>query len=342
MRTKFCSMIGLQRLAYVATTIFRSFLFLVIGVTFCACTAAITTERTQVFPTPVPSLPQEITQVFPAPLPSLPHETPFPAVQTATLFPLPSQTPRERKIPTLTPPDDVLRISIVYDNNPFNPNLKTAWGFSALVEYRDQVVLFDTGGDGQILLENMQTLGIDVGRIQSIVLSHGHEDHTGGLSAILDSGVQPPVYLLASFSDIYKRQVRLLTQVIEVTPGQFIGDGILTTGEIAINTPEQALVIRSGEGLVVITGCAHPGIVRIVERAIELTSDPVYLVLGGFHLDSKSESEISTILADFRRLGVQKVAPCHCTGERAITMFAAEYGEAFIQAGVGTVVTLNK
>jgi 7,8-dihydropterin-6-yl-methyl-4-(beta-D-ribofuranosyl)aminobenzene 5'-phosphate synthase len=231
---------------------------------------------------------------------------------------------------------------MVYDNNPFNPHLKTAWGFSALVEYRDQVVLFDTGGDGQILLENMQTLGIDVGRIQSIVLSHGHEDHTGGLIAILNSGVQPPVYLLPSFSEIYKRQVGLLTQVIEVTSGQFIGEGILTTGEIAINTPEQALVIRSGEGLVVITGCAHPGIVWIVERAIELTSDPVYLVLGGFHLDSMRESEISAILADFRRLGVQKVAPCHCTGERAITMFAAEYGEAFIQAGVGTVITLDK
>lgn len=325
-----------------AKTIFRSFLFFVIGVTLCACGAAITTERTQVFPAPIPSLPKEITQVFPAPLPSLPQETPFLAVQTATLFPLPSQTPGERKTPTLTPPDDVLRITIVYDNNPFNPHLKTTWGFSALVEYRGQVVLFDTGGDGQILLENMQALEIDVGRIQSIILSHGHADHTGGLSAILNSGVQLPVYLLPSFSDTYKRQIGQLAQVIEVTPGQFIGDGILTTGEIAINTPEQVLVIRSGEGLVVITGCAHPGIVRIVERAIELTSDPVYLVLGGFHLNSKSESEISTILADFRRLGVQKVAPCHCTGERAITMFAAEYGEAFIQAGVDTVVTLNK
>jgi len=322
--------------------IFCSFKLFIIGVTVCACGAPTTTERTQVLPTPVPLLPQEITQVFPAPLPSLPHETPFPAIQTATSFSLPSLTPEKRKIPTLTPPDDVLRISIVYDNNPFNPHLKTAWGFSALVEYRDQVVLFDTGGDGQILLENMQTLGIDVRRIQSIALSHGHEDHTGGLIAILNSGVQPPVYLLPSFSEIYKRQIGQLAQVIEVTPGQFTGDGILTTGEIAINTPEQALVIRSGEGLVVITGCAHPGIVRIVERAIELTSDPVYLVLGGFHLDSKSESEISAILADFRRLGVQKVAPCHCTGERAITMFAAEYGEAFIQAGVGTVVTLEK
>jgi 7,8-dihydropterin-6-yl-methyl-4-(beta-D-ribofuranosyl)aminobenzene 5'-phosphate synthase len=74
---------------------------------------------------------------------------------------------------------------------------------------------------------------------------------------------------------------------------------------------------------------------------MELTGDPVYLVLGGFHLGNKSETEISAILADFRRLGVQKVAPCHCTGERAIAMFSAEYGQAFVQAGVGTVITLD-
>jgi 7,8-dihydropterin-6-yl-methyl-4-(beta-D-ribofuranosyl)aminobenzene 5'-phosphate synthase len=237
-------------------------------------------------------------------------------------------------------PLDELRIIIVYDNNPFDPRLKTAWGFSALVEYRGKVVLFDTGGDGQILLKNMQTLEIDVGRIQSIVLSHGHEDHTGGLSALLIGGFKPPVYLLPSFSDTYKRQGEQMTQVIEVTPGQSIGDGILTTGEIAGDIPEQALVIRNGNGLVVITGCAHPGIVRIIERAIELTGDPVYLVLGGFHLGSKSEPEISNILTDFRRLGVQKVVPCHCTGERAIAMFVAEYGEDFVKAGVGTVITL--
>jgi 7,8-dihydropterin-6-yl-methyl-4-(beta-D-ribofuranosyl)aminobenzene 5'-phosphate synthase len=82
--------------------------------------------------------------------------------------------------------------------------------------------------------------------------------------------------------------------------------------------------------------------VRIVERAIELTGDPVFLVMGGFHLDSMSKAEIAAILADFRRLGVQNVMPCHCTGERAIKLFAAEYGEAFIQAGAGMVLTFNQ
>jgi len=237
-------------------------------------------------------------------------------------------------------PADVLKITIVYDNNPFAPRLKTAWGFSALVEYRGQALLFDTGGDGRILLENMQVFGIDPVRIQTVVLSHAHGDHTSGLSALLKGGEKPTVYLLSSFADNYKRQLGQVTQVIEVAPGQVIAEGILTTGEMKGNEPEQALLIRTKHGLVVMTGCAHPGIVRIIERAIELTIDPLYLVLGGFHLGEKGETEISTILTDFRRLGVQKVAPCHCTGERAITRFAAEFRQDFVQAGVGTVMTV--
>jgi 7,8-dihydropterin-6-yl-methyl-4-(beta-D-ribofuranosyl)aminobenzene 5'-phosphate synthase len=261
--------------------------------------------------------------------------------QTVTPLPATSQVLEERKTPTMKISADVLRITIVYDNNSFDARLKTAWGFSALVEYHGQTLLFDTGGDGRILLDNMRVLGIDPARIQSVVLSHAHGDHTGGLSALLDGNNQPPVYLLPSFADTHKHQLGLMTQVNEVIPGQVIADEILTTGEVDGNIPEQALVIRTGEGLVIITGCAHPGIVRIIQRAMELTGDPVYLVLGGFHLGSKRETEISAILADFRRLGVQKVAPCHCTGERAIAMFSAEYGQAFVQAGVGRVITLD-
>jgi 7,8-dihydropterin-6-yl-methyl-4-(beta-D-ribofuranosyl)aminobenzene 5'-phosphate synthase len=236
---------------------------------------------------------------------------------------------------------DELKITVVYDNNPFDPRLETAWGFSALVEYRRQTLLFDTGGDGRILLDNMRVLGIDPARIQSVVLSHAHGDHTGGVSALLEKSGRLTVYLLPSFADNYKRQLGLVTQVRESIPGQVVANGLLTTGEIGGNTPEQALMIQTGKGLVVITGCAHPGIVRIIERAMELTGEPVYLVLGGFHLGNKSESEISAILTDFRGLGVEKVAPCHCTGDRAIAMFAAEYSESFVQVGAGTEITLE-
>jgi 7,8-dihydropterin-6-yl-methyl-4-(beta-D-ribofuranosyl)aminobenzene 5'-phosphate synthase len=106
-------------------------------------------------------------------------------------------------------------------------------------------------------------------------------------------------------------------------------------------TSEQALVIQTDQGLLVITGCAHPGIVAIVEQAREMFDGPVRLVEGGFHLGSKSKAEIDSILKGFRRMGVQQVAPCHCTGERAITMFAAEYGEDFLPAGVGRVIRVD-
>jgi 7,8-dihydropterin-6-yl-methyl-4-(beta-D-ribofuranosyl)aminobenzene 5'-phosphate synthase len=239
-------------------------------------------------------------------------------------------------------PADVLEIMIVYDNNSFDQRLETAWGFSALIKFHGETLLFDTGGDGRILLGNMRALEIDPRRIQGVILSHAHGDHTGGLSAVLENSEQPVVYLLPSFAGAYKNQVREVTQVDEVTPGQIVVDGMLTTGEMGGDIPEQALVIRTGGGLVVITGCAHPGIVRIIERAVELTGDPVALVLGGFHLGQKSESEISAIIADFRRLEVQKVAPCHCTGERSIAMFSAEYGGDFIQAGAGRLITLDE
>jgi len=310
-----------------AKTFFRIFLFCIIGITLCACSSAGVTERKPAFTTPLPSLPQW---------------TPSSIIPTGPPLSIPSHKPGEREQPTTQTPVDVLRITIVYENQAYDPRLQTAWGFSALVEYRSQVVLFDTGGESQILLENMRVLDIDLGRIQSIVLSHGHADHTGGLSAILDGGVRPTVYLLPSFPDTFKQQVEQLTQAIEVTPGQLIGNGILTTGEIAGNIPEQALLIRTEEGLVIITGCSHPGIARIVDNAIELTGDPVYLVLGGFHLGDTSESEITAILDDLRRLGVQKVAPCHCSGERAIAMFALEYGDGFIEVGVGTVISIKE
>ena len=242
---------------------------------------------------------------------------------------------------TAMPVTQPLTITIVYDNNAYDQRLKSAWGFSALVEYHDHTLLFDTGGDGFMLMENLRILETDPTQIESVVLSHAHGDHTGGLNSLLETGARPTVYLLSSFPSSFKRQVEGITQVVEVLPGQSIVEGILTTGEMARNIPEQALVIKTEPGLVIVTGCAHPGITAIIEQAREMFDEPVHLVLGGFHLGSKNKAEIASILKEFRRLEVEQVAPCHCTGELAIAMFAAEYGEDFIQAGVGKVIRLE-
>jgi 7,8-dihydropterin-6-yl-methyl-4-(beta-D-ribofuranosyl)aminobenzene 5'-phosphate synthase len=245
-----------------------------------------------------------------------------------------------------------LTITIVYDNNAYDPRpvlshalskvegevegLKTAWGFSCFIEYRGQVILFDTGGDSPTLLANMAMLGLDPGKIETVVLSHRHGDHTGGLSGLLPlAGEGLTVFVPQSFPARFKDAVRTSAQLVEVIESGEIGNEVYTTGELGTGIIEQSLVVRTDEGLVVVTGCAHPGIVQVVRKAKALSDDKVYLVLGGFHLGGKSRKEIERIIGEFRRLGVRKVAPCHCTGEQAIKMFRQEYGEDFIQAGVG-------
>jgi 7,8-dihydropterin-6-yl-methyl-4-(beta-D-ribofuranosyl)aminobenzene 5'-phosphate synthase len=243
----------------------------------------------------------------------------------------------EETVEPVTPAPDPLTVTIVYDNIAFDDRLKTAWGFSALVEYQGHNLLFDTGGDGPTLIENMLELGIDPGKIDSVVLSHPHGDHTGGLNAVLEYGSRPTVYLLPSFPVSFKSRVSNVTEVIEAAPGQMIAEDIFTTGQMKGDIPEQGMVIHTDQGLVIVTGCAHPGIVKIVEQAQDLFDEPVHLVLGGFHLASKNQAEIDAIISDFRRLDVKQVAPCHCTGGLAIASFALEYKEDFLQAGVGTI-----
>jgi 7,8-dihydropterin-6-yl-methyl-4-(beta-D-ribofuranosyl)aminobenzene 5'-phosphate synthase len=234
-----------------------------------------------------------------------------------------------------------LTITILYDNNPYDTRLRTAWGFSALVEVQGGVYLFDTGGDSPTLLENMRVLEIDLTPIQAVILSHVHSDHVGGLEGLLREGIQPVVYVPPSFPTSFKRSISQQTAVVEVGMGQPIGEAVYTTGELGSSIREQALVVTIPQGLVIITGCAHPGVVSIVERAIALFNKPVYLVLGGFHLGDKSETQLESILSAFRRLGVEQVAPCHCTGERAIQMFKDEYGDDFIEAGAGRVIVVG-
>ncbi len=94
------------------------------------------------------------------------------------------------------------------------------------------------------------------------------------------------------------------------------------------------------KGLAVVTGCAHPGILEIVRRAKEIGGDKIYLVLGGFHLDGAHEERIKKIITGFQRLEVRKVAPCHCTGDKAIALLHEAYGEDFIQNGVGQVTEI--
>ena len=234
-----------------------------------------------------------------------------------------------------------LKITIVYDNTLHTPGLTAGWGFSAIIEYEGHTLLFDTGADGQALLNNMAALHINPLEVESVVLSHNHGDHTGGLNALLATGVQSNVYLLPSFPPAFKQPLSQMTAVIETTPDQTILEGIFTTGEMGGEIPEQAIAIEVEQGLVMLTGCAHPGIISMIEHVKATTGHPVYLVLGGFHLKDTAPAEIAAIVQAFRRLGVEHVGPCHCTGDQAIAAFAEEYGDDFVQIGTGRIIALE-
>jgi len=233
-----------------------------------------------------------------------------------------------------------MRFTTVYDNRSLYPHMVSRWGFACLV---DDDLLFDTGGDSHTLLSNMTEMGIDPAGIRTVVLSHAHGDHTGGLGGLLGTGIRPTVYVPRSFPTRFKSDVRSLTTLVKVHGPAEIRPGIHTTGEVGRGLVEQALAVKTGDGLVVVTGCAHPGVVKMVRRAQSVGArlPRPYLVMGGFHLGGMSRRRVKAIIADFRQLGVQKVAPCHCTGDRAIRVFAEEYGPDFIKAGVGMVLDIG-
>jgi 7,8-dihydropterin-6-yl-methyl-4-(beta-D-ribofuranosyl)aminobenzene 5'-phosphate synthase len=235
-----------------------------------------------------------------------------------------------------------LKLTIVYDNNEYDPRLETKWGFSCLVEGTERTVLFDTGGDSATLLSNMRKLKVDPAEIDTIVLSHIHGDHVGGLNGFLEENNRVIVYLPESFPESFKDMVRSFgVQMEEVSKAEELFTGVYSTGELDNGIEEQSLMVTSSQGLVVITGCAHPGIVNIVRKATDmLAGKPVYLVVGGFHMSGAATPQIESVIEGFRQLSVVKVAPCHCSGDETRKLFEEEYGEYYIDSGAGKIITL--
>ncbi|MGQ9491839.1 MAG: MBL fold metallo-hydrolase [Anaerolineae bacterium] len=232
-----------------------------------------------------------------------------------------------------------MTITVVFDNNAIGPGLQSAWGFGAIVQYGGHTFLFDTGADSRMLLANMATLGFTPGDLNTIVLSHEHADHTGGLEAVLRQNPNVTVYLPQAFSASFKDRVRTLGgRWVEVSGPLEIMPGLWSTGQMGDGIVEQGLVVKTASGLTLITGCAHPGIVDMVRRAQEVGRGEIDLVLGGFHLGGATKKAVEEITASFRELGVAHVAPCHCTGEQAVTAFAATYGTHYTRCGAGLVI----
>jgi 7,8-dihydropterin-6-yl-methyl-4-(beta-D-ribofuranosyl)aminobenzene 5'-phosphate synthase len=234
-----------------------------------------------------------------------------------------------------------LSLTIVYDNNLYKKGLATSWGFACVIKGAEKTILFDTGGSSAVLLNNMQRLGIDPKEIDVVVLSHIHGDHVGGLNGFLQENIEVTVYLLATFPPEFKESLkRAGIKTIEVNDPVRICKGVYSTGVAGSMIKEQSLMISSNQGMVVITGCAHPGVVHIIQIVKKIMEDKILLVIGGFHLRTMRKAELEEIITNFRKLGVERVGPCHCTGDLARRMFEQEYGKNFLDVGVGRLIEL--
>ncbi|MBE9486357.1 MAG: MBL fold metallo-hydrolase [Desulfuromonadales bacterium] len=231
-------------------------------------------------------------------------------------------------------------ITILYDNNPYREGLGIGWGFSCVIKGPAKTILFDTGGDGSMLLRNMEKLGISPLEIDLVVLSHIHGDHVGGLHSFLQVNPEVTVCLPKSFPEAFKNEIKAhKAKVVEISEPARICKDVHSTGPLGDYLEEQSLIIDTDRGLIIITGCAHPGIVRIVEKAKELVPRDVRLVLGGFHLLGTSGRGLGKIISRLKELGVYGVGPCHCSGDAARELFQREWKENYLDVGVGRVIT---
>jgi len=228
--------------------------------------------------------------------------------------------------------------TIVFDNRAFQPGLETSWGFACMIEGAQKTILFDTGGDSAILLKNMEMLSIDPATIDLVVISHKDDDHAGGLSGFIAQRGALPIYLPFSFPKKQKQDLEQSgCQVTSVQQPMEIIEGVWSLGEMKGIRNEHSLVVETTSGPVLITGCAHPGIVSIAQAANDQFSKDLALVLGGFHLRHKDEREIRQTITTLKTLGIRKIAPSHCTGDEATSIFAEIFGEACLPSGVGAV-----
>ena len=231
---------------------------------------------------------------------------------------------------------DGIVITIVYDNYPFDERLETAWGFACVIEGLSETILFDTGGSGELLLSNMAKLHFQPKDIHSIVLSHIHGDHTGGLATFLSANGDVKVFFPRAFPSDIKREIRRLTSTVVETDGPCqVCENASTTGVTGVGIQEQGLWIETSDGAVVITGCAHPGIVPMTTAVKERVNMPMSTVMGGFHMSGAPAQRIMEVIADLKKLGIQNVGPCHCSGEQTRQLMREHFGDGYLPTGVG-------
>lgn len=228
---------------------------------------------------------------------------------------------------------------ILYNNIESDPELESDWGYAAWIEMDGQVYLFDSGAKGEILSSNLKKLNLEPGRIKLAIISHLHDDHIGGLSDFyqqLKPGTK--VYLPEKAGDGLVRKMKNLDFRVE-PDFEKVDENIWITKVFENSSnriKEHAVVIEKENSIIILTGCAHPGIVEICQGVTAfIPRKKPELVTGGFHLGDASEAEVKRISTILKSLGIEKLGPSHCTGEKAIEIFRKEWGGSFVQLFLG-------
>jgi 7,8-dihydropterin-6-yl-methyl-4-(beta-D-ribofuranosyl)aminobenzene 5'-phosphate synthase len=232
-------------------------------------------------------------------------------------------------------------ITVLFDNYLYRDDLASLWGFSAYIELPGRTLLFDTGSNGRTLLSNAKLLKKEITKVDTLFLSHHHWDHIGGVDSVIERHPDIEIIAPSSLSPRLIRDLESMVRSVEVVgeDARRLHEGIYTTGMLGDAVQEQSLVIDTEEGSIVITGCAHSGIVDIAKKARELLGKKVLLLAGGFHLMDKEEAQIARVIGALEKLGVENVSPTHCSGEKAIEMFGKAFKAKCIAGGAGRVIT---
>src|SRR5437870_5281055 len=279
--------------------------------------------------------------------------------------------------PTASADRTKAQITVLYDAFGKASAMQKDWGYAALVEYGGKRILFDTGNNPDILAQNAKAKGIDLAKLDFVVMSHRHGDHMGGMAYLLS--VNPKVKIYAPKegfgvygadlpSTFYRKDESLPPEqrYYDGRPPEVMRFGAAWPGanfqlidkntEIAtgihlialvsdkpgtLELRELSLALNTPEGMVIVVGCSHPGIDKIVEAATKI-NPRIHLVAGGFHLIVSKDEEIEKIVTALRdTFKVAYVAPGHCTGEPTFTALKKAFGDRYLYAGLGTTFALG-
>ena len=269
------------------------------------------------------------------------------------------------------------QITILYDAFGKDSAMQKDWGYAALVEYGGKRILFDSGNNPEILAQNAKAKSVDLSKLDFVVMSHRHGDHMGGLAYLLKVNPKVKIYAPKEGFGVYGADLpssfyrkdpslppeqryyggappdvmrfgsawpganfQLVDKTVEIASDIYL-ISLVSDKPGTLELHELSLAIKAPNGMVLVVGCSHPGIDKIVEAAS--TIDPrIHLIVGGFHLVVASDADIQKIVTALHdRFNVQYVAPGHCTGEPAFTALKKAFGDRYLFAGLGTTFALS-